>query len=46
MLAITALTPAPASAFSKAIWGEVYRGGVNQFPLYRTLGVGIDEAGA
>ena len=44
MLAITALTPAPASGFSKAIWGEVYRGGVNQFPLYHKLGVGIYEA--
>jgi hypothetical protein len=44
VLAITALTPAPASAFNKAIWGEVYRGGVNQFPLYHKLGVGIYEA--
>jgi hypothetical protein len=43
-VALGALTPAPASAFSKAIWGPVSRNGVNQFPLYRTLGVGIYEA--
>lgn len=43
VLAFGALTPASASAFSKAIWGPVYRNGVNQFPLYRTLGVGIYE---
>jgi hypothetical protein len=45
--ALTALTlialPSGASAFSKAIWGQVYRHGVNQFPLYRTLGVKIFE---
>lgn len=39
-----ALVPASASAFSKAIWGFAYRNGVNQFPLYRTLGVKIVEA--
>ena len=40
----TAVTPAPASGFSKAIWGdEVYRAGVNQFPIYKKLGVTIDE---
>lgn len=40
------LIPAPshAQAFSKAIWGQVYRNGVNQFPLYRRLGVSIYEA--
>jgi hypothetical protein len=38
-----ALCPAPAPAFQKAIWGQVYRHGVNQFPLYRKLGVGIFE---
>jgi hypothetical protein len=42
-LALIGLTPAPAAAFSKAIWGQPYRNGVNQFPLYRRLGVGIDE---
>ncbi|MGH2867338.1 MAG: hypothetical protein ACRDNK_07190 [Solirubrobacteraceae bacterium] len=44
MLALTALTPASAAAFSKAMWGPVYRRGVNQFPLYQKLGVGIYEA--
>jgi len=43
-LALTALTPASASAFSKAIWGPVTRHGVNQFPLYRRLGVGLYES--
>ena len=43
-LLVAGLTPASAAAFTKAIWGPVYRNGVNQFPLYRTLGVGIDEA--
>ncbi|MGO9972076.1 MAG: hypothetical protein ACLP01_04550 [Solirubrobacteraceae bacterium] len=38
-----ALVPARAAAFSKAIWGEVTRNGVNQFPLYRELGVSIIE---
>jgi hypothetical protein len=33
-----------ASAFSKAIWGDVYRDGVNQFPIYKQLGVSIYEA--
>jgi hypothetical protein len=36
--------PAAAAAFSKAIWGPVTRNGVNQFPLYRQLGVSIYEA--
>jgi hypothetical protein len=35
--------PASSSAFTKAIWGAVYRNGVNQFPLYHKLGVGIYE---
>jgi hypothetical protein len=35
------VAPASAGAFSKAIWGQVYRGGVNQFPIYRQLGVSI-----
>src|ERR1035441_7130256 len=33
-----------ASAFSKAIWGPVYRNGINQFGIYKKLGVTIDEA--
>jgi hypothetical protein len=33
--------PTGASAFSKAIWGPATRGGVDQFPIYRELGVGI-----
>jgi hypothetical protein len=41
---LLALAPAPASAFSKAIWGDVYRNGVNQFPIYHRLGVRIYEA--
>ena len=41
--AIAGLVPAGAQAFSKAIWGPAYRGGVNQFPLYRRLGVSIYE---
>jgi hypothetical protein len=36
--------PGSAEAFSKAIWGPVYRHGVNQFPLYRQLGVSIYQA--
>jgi len=45
LLAVLVLLAAPASAgaFSKAIWGQVYRGGVNQFPLYHQLGVSIFE---
>jgi hypothetical protein len=42
-LAVMAFSPAGAQAFSKAIWGSVYRNGVNQFPLYHRLGVGIYE---
>jgi hypothetical protein len=37
------VAPASSQAFSKAIWGQVYRNGVNQFPLYRQLGVSIYE---
>lgn len=44
LFVLMALTPASAGAFSKAIWGQVYRNGVNQFPLYKKLGVGIYEA--
>jgi hypothetical protein len=42
-LAAAIALPSSASAFSKAIWGQVYRNGVNQFPLYRQLGVKIFE---
>jgi len=35
--------PAGASAFSKAIWGPLTYNGVNQFPMYNTLGVKIYE---
>src|SRR5262245_2336973 len=43
LIALPALLalPASAGAFSKAIWGQVYRNGVNQFPLYHRLGVTI-----
>jgi hypothetical protein len=40
-VAALAIAPAGAGAFSKAIWGQVYRNGVNQFPLYHELGVKI-----
>lgn len=43
-LAVLALLPSSAAAFSKAIWGPVYQDGVNQFPLYHQLGVTIYEA--
>lgn len=36
-----AIAPAAAGAFTKAIWGDVTHDGVNQFPLYHRLGVGI-----
>jgi hypothetical protein len=39
-----AVLPASAGAFAKAIWGDVTRDGVNQFPLYRQLGASIYEA--
>jgi hypothetical protein len=41
---LLAVGPAGAQAFSKAIWGQAFRNGVNQFPLYHRLGVSIDEA--
>jgi hypothetical protein len=44
LLLLLALAPSAAGAFSKAIWGQVYRNGVNQFPLYHQLGVSIYEA--
>jgi hypothetical protein len=40
---LLSLASAPAAAFSKAIWGKVNRQGVNQFPLYKRLGVSIYE---
>ena len=43
-LLLLLVAPAAAQAFSKAIWGDVYRNGVNQFPLYHRLGVSIYEA--
>jgi hypothetical protein len=42
-LVLLVVTPSAASAFSKAIWGDVYRNGVNQFPIYKQLGVSIYE---
>ena len=44
VLAVLFVAPSSADAFSKAIWGPVYRNGVNQFPLYHQLGVSIYEA--
>jgi hypothetical protein len=41
---MVALVPTAAHAFSKAIWGDVFRNGVNQFPIYHKLGVGIWES--
>ncbi len=43
LLAASLGAPARAGAFSKAIWGPVYRNGVNQFPIYKQLGVSIYE---
>ena len=37
------LAPATSRALSKAIWGQVDRDGVNQFPMYHQLGVSIYE---
>jgi len=42
-LVASALAPGTAGAFTKAIWGELTYDGVNQFPMYRQLGVGIIE---
>ncbi|MBV9467406.1 MAG: hypothetical protein JO169_14945 [Solirubrobacterales bacterium] len=39
--ALVLIAPPGAGAFSKAIWGDVARNGVNQFPLYHQLGVSI-----
>jgi hypothetical protein len=36
---LATIPTASARAFSKAIWGPVARNGVDQFPLYRQLGV-------
>ena len=38
---LAALAPAGASAFQKAVWGPPTYRGVDQFPLYRSLGVRI-----
>lgn len=38
------VAPSGAQAFSMAIWGQVSRNGVNQFPLYHELGGSIYEA--
>lgn len=40
---VLALLPSQAQAFSKAIWGDAFANGVNQFPIYRRLGVSIIE---
>jgi hypothetical protein len=40
---LLAISPGVASAFTKAIWGGAYRNGVNQFPIYKQLGVSILE---
>jgi hypothetical protein len=40
---LAALAPAGASAFQKAVWGPLTFKGVNQFPLYRSLGAKIYE---
>ncbi|HET9093989.1 MAG TPA: hypothetical protein VFN36_02790 [Solirubrobacteraceae bacterium] len=43
-VAVAALAPAGASAFEKAVWGPPTVRGINQFPLYRSLGAKIYEA--
>ena len=43
--ALLAAVPGSVSAFSKAIWGQAFRHGVNQFPVYRQLGASIYPAG-
>ena len=40
---LLAITPGVANAFTKAIWGPAYVNGVNQFPIYKQLHVGIVE---
>lgn len=41
VLLVCGITATPAHALNKAIWGDVLRNGVNQFPLYHRLGVSI-----
>lgn len=41
---LLAVVPGTAQGFEKAIWGKVYRHGVNQFPIYKQLGVSIYQA--
>ncbi|MGO9791640.1 MAG: hypothetical protein ACLP8S_19700 [Solirubrobacteraceae bacterium] len=47
MVAVACIVPAvaasPADAFSKAIWGQATYNGVDQFPMYKQLGVSIIE---
>ncbi len=43
-LSVPAGAQAAAPSLKKAIWGPVVRDGVDQFPIYRDLGVGIYEA--
>lgn len=38
---LLAITPGVANAFTKAIWGPPFVNGVNQFPIYKRLHVGI-----
>jgi hypothetical protein len=40
---VLCLVPSSAGAFSKAVWGGAYLNGINQFPIYRSLGASIDE---
>lgn len=42
-MVLLCLSPSSAGAFSKAVWGPAYRNGINQFPIYRSLGASIDE---
>jgi hypothetical protein len=42
-LLLLAILPSGALAFSKAIWWDPFHSGVNQFPIYRQLGVKIVE---
>ena len=41
---LLALVPTPAPAFTKAVFGPVFRNGADQFPLYRRLHAGIYES--
>ncbi len=43
MCVLAALQPSSASAFAKAIWGPSIYNGVDQFPIYKQLGVSIIE---